>query len=284
MKKVWTILPAVAVFAAVPAYAQNMGFSPRIELRAGHDELRAEVEIEDGAFTEDVSENGIGYGVEAGVDFQVTSTLLVGAYAGIDLSSIDDCSEAFTDVFDSAETCIKAGRNFTAGARAGLPLGDGGLIYVKGGYSNAKIEASFIDDTTDVDSQLFSDSETVAGYHLGAGFELGLGVLGLGDNFYIKGEYVHTRYKNAFKSQFSDGESFDPTRHQLLAGFGIRFGGRAAPVVIAPPPPLPPLMVEPAPLPPATQTCADGSVILATDVCPPVYVPPPPPPVEPERG
>ena len=50
---------------------------------------------------------------------------------------------------------------------------------------------------------------------------------------------------------------------------------RVAPVEAAPPPPPPP------PPPPATQTCADGSVILATETCP---VPPPPPPPAPERG
>ena len=47
------------------------------------------------------------------------------------------------------------------------------------------------------------------------------------------------------------------------------------PVAVAPPPPPPP---------PATQTCPDGSVILATDVCPAPPPPPPPPPPAPERG
>ena len=46
----------------------------------------------------------------------------------------------------------------------------------------------------------------------------------------------------------------------------------------APPPPPPP------PPPPATQTCADGSVILATEACPVPPPPPPPPPPAPERG
>jgi len=64
---------------------------------------------------------------------------------------------------------------------------------------------------------------------------------------------------------------------------GLRFNFEAAhhappPPMIAPPPP--------PPAPPATQTCPDGSVILATDTCP---VPPPPPPPPPpatsgERG
>ena len=51
----------------------------------------------------------------------------------------------------------------------------------------------------------------------------------------------------------------------------------APPPVVAPPPP-------PPPPPPATQTCADGSVILATEACPVPPPPPPPPPPAPERG
>ena len=66
------------------------------------------------------------------------------------------------------------------------------------------------------------------------------------------------------------------TSHSILASLIYNF--------YEPAPPPPPLAPPPPPLPPpATQTCYDGSVILATDVCPP---PPPPPPPEPapERG
>ena len=70
--------------------------------------------------------------------------------------------------------------------------------------------------------------------------------------------------------------------HSLLASLIFNFGAPApAPVVVAP-------VVEtpPPPPPPATQTCYDGSVILATDVCPqpPVEPAPPPPEPAPERG
>ena len=69
--------------------------------------------------------------------------------------------------------------------------------------------------------------------------------------------------------------------HSLLASLIFNFGGAKAP------PPPPPYVAPPPPPPaPATQTCPDGSVILATDMCPPApepYVPPPPPPA-PERG
>ena len=65
--------------------------------------------------------------------------------------------------------------------------------------------------------------------------------------------------------------------------FGITVRGKFSPEprVAAEPYVAPP---APPPAPPATQTCADGSVILATDACPAPPPPPPPPPPAPERG
>jgi len=68
--------------------------------------------------------------------------------------------------------------------------------------------------------------------------------------------------------------------HSLLATLTYNF-------FTPPPPPPPPVEVAPPPPPPpppATQTCPDGSVILATEVCPAPPPPPPPPPPAPERG
>jgi opacity protein-like surface antigen len=77
---------------------------------------------------------------------------------------------------------------------------------------------------------------------------------------------------------FADYENKFRT-HSLLASLIFNFGAAAeAPL---PPPPPPPPVVEA----PATQTCPDGSVILATISCPLPPPPPPPPPVERgERG
>jgi hypothetical protein len=68
--------------------------------------------------------------------------------------------------------------------------------------------------------------------------------------------------------------------HSILASLLFNLGAKPEPVAepVAPPPPPPP------PPPPATQTCPDGSVILATDACPVPPPPPPPPPVTPVRG
>lgn len=65
--------------------------------------------------------------------------------------------------------------------------------------------------------------------------------------------------------------------HSLLATLTYSF----APPVAAPAPVIAPV-AEPAPAP-ATQTCADGSVVLATDTCPMPPAPPAPTPT-PERG
>ncbi|QNM82622.1 outer membrane beta-barrel protein [Sphingomonas sabuli] len=68
--------------------------------------------------------------------------------------------------------------------------------------------------------------------------------------------------------------------HSVLASLIYNFGAPAAAMapmpVAAPAPPPPP--------PPATQTCPDGTVIMATDICPAPPPPPPPPAPAPERG
>ena len=99
------------------------------------------------------------------------------------------------------------------------------------------------------------------------------------------------RYFNSGKLEFSDdfvdnaGAPFTVAAdgrlktHSLLLSLIYNFA--------APPPPPEPVVAPPTPPPPpppATQTCPDGSVILATDVCPAPPPPPPPPPPEPERG
>jgi len=99
----------------------------------------------------------------------------------------------------------------------------------------------------------------------------------------------------AFNSPFQEGATGAPfTDPQFPGGrqifssylaeprtYGLTLRARfnaPRPVEAAPPPPPPP------PPPPATQTCADGSVILATEACPAPPPPPPPPPPAPERG
>ena len=67
--------------------------------------------------------------------------------------------------------------------------------------------------------------------------------------------------------------------HSLLASLIFNFGApEPAPAYVPAAPPPPP------PAAPATQTCPDGTVILATEICPAPPPPPPPPPQPGERG
>jgi opacity protein-like surface antigen len=83
-------------------------------------------------------------------------------------------------------------------------------------------------------------------------------------------------FNTKFELEGAGGELSDRFRsHSLLASLTYTFAAPPAPPLApAPPPPPPPA--------PATQTCPDGSVILATDAC--LVPPPPPPPPAPERG
>jgi opacity protein-like surface antigen len=68
--------------------------------------------------------------------------------------------------------------------------------------------------------------------------------------------------------------------HALLFSLIHSFAARPRPVPVVPAVAAPPLP----PPPPATQTCPDGTVILASDPCPLPPPPPPPPAPEPVRG
>jgi hypothetical protein len=101
----------------------------------------------------------------------------------------------------------------------------------------------------------------------------------------LKYRYFHTGklgFNDAFTLNavpFTTSAKGNYDSHSLLASLVYNFNsrGEAAPIPAAAPAPPPP----PPPEPPATQTCPDGSVILATSACP---APPPPPPPPVERG
>ena len=140
---------------------------------------------------------------------------------------------------------------------------DGISFYAGGGLGRAGVK-------------LFDDKDSAWAYQLIAGARTAIS-----DNIDLGLKYRYFRTgKLDFDDDF-DGESLGAdgrfSSHSLLASLIFNFGGRDT--YVAPPPPPPAPVVEPAPAPvqPATQTCPDGSVILATDVCP---APPQPAPVE----
>ncbi len=134
--------------------------------------------------------------------------------------------------------------------------------------------------------KMFGDSDSAWAYQLLAGvrapvsdtIDVGLkyryfrtGKLDFNDEFAFTGTGL-----GSGGTVFFDGGS-RYSSHSLLASLIFNFGAAAAPAPMAPPAPA---YVPPAA--PATQTCPDGSVILATSYCP--APPPPPPPAPVERG
>ena len=231
MKYHLMIAAAVAGLSA-PAYAQDLsGF--RIEGRAAWEQVGADTSLpnpdddedEDGDefLTASDDDNGVTYGIELGYDLQVGSGLVLGAYAGAEISDSRMCTELVED--DMA--CADLERTFTVGARAGVPLGESSMIYAKGGYSHGKFDVAYDPDVTDNDDdepgEIAEFSKSRGGFHVGGGVEVGLT-----QAIYGKLEYVYTDYgRGAYL--LGDDVDDDPTlevgsdRHQVAVGIGLRF-------------------------------------------------------------
>jgi len=142
----------------------------------------------------------------------------------------------------------------------------GARLYAGAGIGRAKLK-------------LLGDSDSAWAYQLIAG-----AAFPIANNVEAGLKY---RYFRTGKVNFSDNADFTDAdvlfqsnskfqSHSLLASLIFNFGAPAvaAPIVEAP------VVEAPAPVAPATQTCANGTVILATDMCPM----PPAPPVVPQAG
>ena len=227
------LIAAALAGVASPAYAQDLsGF--RIEGRAAWEQVGADASIPNPDFDEDDADspefltasdddNGISYGIELGYDLQIGAGLVLGAYAGAEMSDSRVCAELVED--DLA--CTDLERTFTFGARAGVPLGESSMIYAKGGYTNGKFDVAYDPDVTDNDDdepgEIAEFSKSRGGFHVGGGVEVGLT-----QGLYGKLEYVYTDYGRGAYLLGDDVED-DPTlefgsdRHQVAVGIGLKF-------------------------------------------------------------
>lgn len=105
-------------------------------------------------------------------------------------------------------------------------------------------------------------------------------------NSRLRGLSLFLQGQNLTDEPFASENPGQPLQVMNFQRFGRRFmlGGIYKFGATPPPPPPLPVSVAPPPPPPATQVCPDGSVILATAICPSPPPPPPPPPPAPERG
>jgi outer membrane immunogenic protein len=195
MKNVLITMMAGAAFAATAtpaAAAATSGF--RVEAVAGWD--HGSVDLNDFGIDDELNSDGIVFGLGAGYDFAVGT----GNSIGIDVEATESTGDVeITDGTDSAE--ISIGRDLYVGGRFTFAAGSNANVYLKAGYTNARIRAT-VDDGTGV----ISDAANADGIRGGIGVQVGVG-----GNAYVGGEYRYSNYEADF------------SRHQAVATLGFRF-------------------------------------------------------------
>ena len=222
-----------------------------------------------------------GYDVDAiaGYKFGILRLEGEGAYKHAKVKSLGVSTPLITDVGTAAGTAATAA-DFSAGNHIGIAslmanaLVDGDFGGGFGGYVGAGAGRAWAKQAGDKDNAWAYQGIAGLRYAVTPNLDAGVkyryfrtGNLNFNDAFTLNGEPFTTETKGHYAS------------HSLLASLVYNFNSAAA----APPPPPPPAPPPPPPPAPATQTCPDGSVILATSACP-APPPPPPPPAPTERG
>ena len=192
MRKLIVVASLAAMSAATPALAQAKapftGF--RVEGIAGWD--RAQVPND--------RTNGIVYGAGAGYDFQAGRAVL-----GIEGEASDSSGkECVSGTIVAADRlCANVGRDLYVGGRVGALVGPATLLYAKAGYTNARFNLNYT-EPTGVNN--FKVHDNYDGVRVGGGIEQAVG-----RNAYVKAEYRYSNYEQ------------NVDRHQVVAGFGLRF-------------------------------------------------------------
>ena len=221
-KTVAALLTGTLMASAAPASAQVVEeYSPFTGARAqavvGYDSIRAGSSVDDdGNENNDQSADGIVYGAAVGYDVDL-GAVVIGPEAEFTYSSADtDFTDGDFEGFGFGN--VDAGRDHYLGARAGAKIGDRALAYVKGGYTNAKL--NILSNTTGAD---FESDFDLDGYRVGGGLEYAVS-----QNMFLNAEYRYSNYSRAevdFDGDLPDTDRFDVDldRHQVTVGLGVRF-------------------------------------------------------------
>lgn len=175
-----------AALFAIPAAASAQAY---VQLETGVESVSVDGE----------SDEGISYGVSAGYDMPIAGDLFVGVQGTVADSNTKECER---DVFDFGDrVCVKTGRDLAAVVRLGTAIGPQSKLYVLGGYTNARIVATY----RDAEGRL-KDGVNGDGFRLGAGYEYDLS-----DRLFVKAEYRYSNYEADF------------SRHNGVIALGARF-------------------------------------------------------------
>jgi outer membrane immunogenic protein len=227
---------AAATFGASPAFAQDdnhfTGF--KVEALTGYDDIG--IDFDKGVYHGGKnSQSGWMYGLGVGYDYQ-TGPWVFGV-EGDWTNSTADRDKQFDAVRPAnpiagvpVPTAVvthlkaKASSDIGIGLRVGYAVAPQALLYVKGGWSFAKI--AFDGHGTDNNVPFtFGEHASIDGFRIGAG-----GEYMFSEHIYAKAEYRFTNYNNGNIHVASANASLDPlfdgvdmARHQFLLGIGVRF-------------------------------------------------------------
>ncbi len=139
--------------------------------------------------------DGFLYGGTAGYDF-ASGNLRIGPAVEVNGSTEKGCQTDRDGTF-----CFKAGRDFYVGGRVGITVSPKALVYLSGGYTNARYTGSVTRGMTRV-----SLDDDHSGARIGAGIEYAVT-----NRFFVKSEYRYSNYSDSI------------ARNQLIGGLGVRF-------------------------------------------------------------
>lgn len=206
----------LAASVATPAFAQDKpAFNgPRVEAILGYDHIGAGSSADIPNGTDDQSVGGFLYGVGAGYDVNLGKTV-IGVETELSDSTGKSDRQGFTQEFGFGR--VSTGRDIYVGVRAGVLATPATLFYVKGGYTNARL--NILAGNTDEE---LNQNFNLDGWRIGVGIERALS-----SNAFAKIEYRYSNYEQAHLN-FADGTSspnfdVDADRQQVAVGFGYRF-------------------------------------------------------------
>src|SRR4051794_7155609 len=187
-------------FVAAPALAAPFD-GPYVGAQVGwQSEKTRDVKSSFGTIPVNDTKDSVTGGVFVGYDATINRRFVVGAEAGVDLASDDEvqASSAGTNYL------VDPKYSFDVTARAGYLVDPKTLLYVRGGYTNARVRATIVNGTA-----IESASRSEDGWLAGAGVERQVA------------QNVTARLEYRF-SKFSEGDGKDD-RHRVLAGLAYRF-------------------------------------------------------------
>ncbi|MBN8809177.1 MAG: porin family protein [Sphingomonas sp.] len=218
---VFAAASAAALVTAAPAFAQDgpppsdatfTGF--RAGAILGYDRLQPG-KVPNSSIDDSNSADGLTYGGDVGYD--ISSNRWVFGVEGEVTGSTSKVTNNPSAAGALGYGRVKAGRDIYGGVRAGYRVAPATLIYVKGGYTNQRLDLVASNGTTETGQHFNLD-----GWRAGIGLEQSIGT-----NTYAKIEYRYSNYGQA-RLEYANGSntnnfSVDTDRHQAVVGVGFRF-------------------------------------------------------------